>query len=68
MLFLNPQVIAIIANWHCDMQMCHSDVDTSRKSVGSLRKRPISWFLVKYHSEMNVFCSMKTEMFTVAES
>ena len=27
---------------HCDMQICHSDVDTFRKSVGSTRKRPIS--------------------------
>ena len=24
---------------HCDMQICHSDVDTFRKSVGSTRKR-----------------------------
>ena len=27
---------------HCDMQICHSDVDTFRKSVGSTRQRPIS--------------------------
>ena len=27
---------------HCDMQICHSDVDTFRKSVGSTRTRPIS--------------------------
>ena len=40
-------VLAFIFNnlWitgHRDMQICHSDVDTFRKSVGSTRKRPIS--------------------------
>ena len=30
---------------------------------------PVSWFLVKYHTQKEMFlCSIKTEMFTVAES